>query len=60
MPSISGFLEEQGSGLNFEQMLEQASEQIRAIMKGFALPPNRPTQRVLVKANEAFFEVSYL
>jgi Asp-tRNA(Asn)/Glu-tRNA(Gln) amidotransferase A subunit family amidase len=46
LPSISDFLEEQGTGLNFEQMLEQASEEIQATIKGFALPPNRPSQEV--------------
>jgi Asp-tRNA(Asn)/Glu-tRNA(Gln) amidotransferase A subunit family amidase len=44
--SLSGFLEEQGTGMNFEQMLEQASEEIQAVIKGFALPPNRPSQEV--------------
>jgi indoleacetamide hydrolase len=44
--SFSGFLEEQGTGVNFEQMLEQASEEIQAVIKGFALPPNRPSQEV--------------
>jgi indoleacetamide hydrolase len=46
LPSISDFLEEQGTGMNFEQMLEQASEEIQAVIKGFALPPNRPSQEV--------------
>jgi Asp-tRNA(Asn)/Glu-tRNA(Gln) amidotransferase A subunit family amidase len=44
--SFSGFLEEQGTGMNFEQMLEQASEEIQAVIKGFAWPPNRPSQEV--------------
>jgi indoleacetamide hydrolase len=44
LPSISDFLEEQGAGVNFEQMLEQASEGLG--LKGFALPPNRPSQKV--------------
>jgi len=46
VPSISGFLEEQETGMNFEQMLEQASEELQSVMKGFALPPNRPSQEV--------------
>jgi indoleacetamide hydrolase len=44
LPSISAFLEEQETGINFEQMLEQASEGLRAGMKRFALPPNRPSE----------------
>jgi Asp-tRNA(Asn)/Glu-tRNA(Gln) amidotransferase A subunit family amidase len=44
LPSISAFLEEHGTGINFGQMLEQASEGLRAGMKGFALPPNRPSE----------------
>ncbi len=46
MPSISAFLEEQGTGLTFEQMLAQASEGIQSVFKAFALPPNRPAQDV--------------
>jgi indoleacetamide hydrolase len=42
--SISAFLEEQGVGMNFEQMLEQASERLQAGMRHFALPPNRPSK----------------
>ena len=45
LPSISDFLEEQGTGVSFEQMLEQASEGF-GVIKGFALPPNRPSQKV--------------
>jgi indoleacetamide hydrolase len=44
LPSISAFLEEQETGINFEQMLEQTSEDLRSGMKRFALPPNRPSE----------------
>lgn len=44
MPAMSAFLEEQGTGVTFEQMLEQGSQGIQETMKAFALPPNRPTQ----------------
>jgi Asp-tRNA(Asn)/Glu-tRNA(Gln) amidotransferase A subunit family amidase len=44
LPSISAFLEEQETGINFEQMLEQVSEDLRSGMKRFALPPNRPSE----------------
>jgi len=46
MPSISAFLEEQGTGVTFDQMLAQASEGIQGVFKQFALPPNRPTHEV--------------
>jgi len=46
MPSIAGFLEEQGSGVSFDQLLEQASEDIQGVFKAFALAPNRTTQDV--------------
>ena len=42
VPAMSGFLEEQGTGLTFDQMLEQGSHGIQETMKAFALPPNRP------------------
>lgn len=44
MPAISKFLEAQGTGVSFDQMLQQASEGIQGVFKAFALPPNRPTQ----------------
>jgi mandelamide amidase len=46
VPAISAFLEEQGTGLTFDQMLQQASEGTQGVMKAFALPPNRPAQDV--------------
>ena len=46
LPSISDFLEEQETGMNFEQMLEQASEELQAVMRDFALSPNRPSKEV--------------
>jgi indoleacetamide hydrolase len=42
--SISGFLEQQGTGLSFDQMLKQASEGLQNTMKAFALPPKAPTR----------------
>jgi mandelamide amidase len=42
VPAMSGFLEEQATGLTFDQMLEQGSHGIQETMKAFALPPNRP------------------
>ncbi|UCH46422.1 MAG: amidase [Betaproteobacteria bacterium] len=44
VPAISGFLEEQGTGLTFDQMLAQGSHGIQETMKAFALPPNRPSR----------------
>jgi mandelamide amidase len=46
MPAMSAFLEEQGTGLTFEQMLAQGSQGIQETMKAFALPPNRPARDV--------------
>jgi len=46
LPGISDFLKEEGTGVTFEQMLEQADEGIQAVMKRFALPPNRPSREV--------------
>ena len=46
MPSISAFLEEQGTGISFEQLLQQASEGMQAVFKAIVLPPNRPPQDV--------------
>ena len=41
--SISGFLEEQGTDLRFEQLLQQASYSMQASLKATALPPNKPS-----------------
>jgi len=46
LPGISGFLEQQGTGVTFEQMLEEAGEGVRGVIKAIALPPNRPKQEV--------------
>jgi mandelamide amidase len=46
MPAMSGYLEQHGTGLSFEQMLEQCSEGMQQTLKAFALPPNRPTREV--------------
>lgn len=43
LPAISAFLEQQGTGLTFAQMLQQASERMRDSLQAYALPPNRPT-----------------
>jgi mandelamide amidase len=44
MPAVAAFLEAQGTGITFDQLLQQAGEGIRETLKAFALPPNRPTQ----------------
>jgi Asp-tRNA(Asn)/Glu-tRNA(Gln) amidotransferase A subunit family amidase len=44
LPAISAFLEAQGTGIRFDQLLQQAGEGTRETLKAFALPPNRPTQ----------------
>jgi mandelamide amidase len=44
MISIGNFLREEGTGLDFEQMLAQASEAMQAQMKAVVLPPARPTR----------------
>ena len=46
IPSISAFLEEQGTGLSFDQMLQEASEGMQGVFKALVLPPNRPPQDV--------------
>jgi mandelamide amidase len=46
LPGISDFLQQQGTGVTFDQMLEQAGEGLRGGIKAFALPPNRPKQEV--------------
>jgi len=44
MPAIAAFLEAQGAGVTFEQLLQQASEDIRGAFATNALPPNRPSR----------------
>jgi mandelamide amidase len=44
MPAIAAFLEAQGAGVTFDQLLQQASEGIRDAFKTYSLPPNRPSQ----------------
>jgi Asp-tRNA(Asn)/Glu-tRNA(Gln) amidotransferase A subunit family amidase len=46
MSSISKFLEDQGTGLSFDQMLAQAGENIQAQMKAVVFPPGRPSQEL--------------
>ena len=46
MPSIAAFLEEQGTGLSFDEMLQEASEGLQGVFKAIVLPPNRPPQDV--------------
>jgi mandelamide amidase len=50
MPAIAAFLEAQGTGVTFDDMLQQASEGIQGTFKTFALPPNRPTQEAYESA----------
>jgi len=45
-PAISDFLQQQGTGVTFDQMLEQTGEGVRGIIQAFALAPNRPKQEV--------------
>ncbi len=46
MPSITAFLEEQGTGISFERLVQEASEGMQGIFKAIVLPPNRPPQAV--------------
>jgi Asp-tRNA(Asn)/Glu-tRNA(Gln) amidotransferase A subunit family amidase len=46
LPGISDFLQQQGTGVTFEQMLDEAGERVRSVIKAVALPPNRPKQEV--------------
>jgi mandelamide amidase len=50
LPSISAFLEEQATGVSFDQLLQQASENIQGTLKAFALPPNRPLREAYESA----------
>lgn len=49
MPSIASFLQAEGTGLSFDQMLAQASEGMQAQMKATLLPPARPTRETYEK-----------
>jgi len=42
VPAFAQFLDEQQTGLSFEQMFAQMGEGLRAAMKSLAVPPNRP------------------
>jgi mandelamide amidase len=44
MPSIANFLQAEGVGLSFEQMLARASEGMQAVMQALVLPPERPAR----------------
>jgi Asp-tRNA(Asn)/Glu-tRNA(Gln) amidotransferase A subunit family amidase len=44
MPAITGFLEAQGAGITFDELLQQASESIRGAFMTYAMPPNRPAR----------------
>src|SRR6516162_10839981 len=46
LPGISDFLQQQGTGVTFERMLEETGEGVRGVIKAVALPPNRPKQEV--------------
>jgi Asp-tRNA(Asn)/Glu-tRNA(Gln) amidotransferase A subunit family amidase len=43
LPAIAAFLEAQGTGVTFDQLLQQAGESTQETLKTYALPPNRPT-----------------
>ena len=45
LPGMSDFLQQQGTGVTFEQMLDEAGEGVRGVIKR-NLPPNRPKQEV--------------
>jgi indoleacetamide hydrolase len=42
--SMSKFLQDEGTGLSFDEMLAHAGEDIQARMKRFAIPPGRPSR----------------
>lgn len=46
LPAISQFLQAYGTGVTFEQMLEQVHGGVQGVLKAFALPPNRPSEEV--------------
>jgi mandelamide amidase len=43
MPAISTFLREQGTGVSFDRLLEQASPSMREELIASVVPPHRPT-----------------
>ena len=46
VPSITKFLQAQGTGLTFDQAFGQVTESMQGFFKGVALPPNRPSREV--------------
>jgi len=44
MPAIAAFLDAQGTGRTFDQLLQHASLSLQRAFKAEVLPPNRPTQ----------------
>ncbi len=46
VPSITKFLQEQGTGLTFDEAFDQVTESMQGFFKGVALPPNRPSREV--------------
>lgn len=50
MPAIAAFLQAQGTGVTFDQLLQQSSESMRGSFEGYALAPNRPTQDAYASA----------
>ena len=50
MPAITAFLQAQGTGVTFEQLLQQASESMQGTLKAHALAANRPTPDVYESA----------
>jgi len=42
MPSIASFLQDEGTGISFDEMLAQAGENMQQRMKAAVLPPGRP------------------
>jgi mandelamide amidase len=46
MFSIASFLQEEGTGLSFDEMLAQAGENMQAAMKAAVMPPARPAREV--------------
>jgi len=46
LPGISDFLQQQGTGVTFERMLEETGEGVRSVIQAVALAPNRPKQEV--------------
>jgi len=46
MAAISGFLAEYQTGISWEQLYEQVDPGVQGVLKGFAMPPNRPSDEV--------------